>query len=135
MPRLDSDGWTWRVHYSDGTTFDEYEERTDAETGEPIAIEHGFREVDNLRVEAVELLPQHDGLCGHVVKIDAPAGMRPICFRRRSRLVNLDAGTDTTGPVIHCIGWQKTVNGRNVASYLFIFADGSTLTTDDYQAV
>lgn len=126
MPRLDTDGWTWCVHYSDGTTFDEY-----GADGR----EHGFREVDNSRVVAVELVPQHDGLVGHVVKIDAPAGMRPICFRRRSRLVNLDSGTDAAGPVIHCIGWQKTVNGKNVASYLFIFQDGSTLTTDDYQAV
>lgn len=126
MPRLDSDGWTWRVHYSDGTTFDEYE---------PDGTEHSFAEVDNPRVAVVELLPQHDWLAEHVVKIDAAAGTRPIFFRRRSRIVNLESGEDTAGPVIHCLGWQKTVNGRNVASYLFLFADGSSLTTDDYQAV
>ncbi|MGZ6360766.1 MAG: hypothetical protein ACXWP0_03695 [Ktedonobacterales bacterium] len=127
MPRLNSDGWTWRVHYSDGSMFDEYDANGN---------EHGFAEVENSRVVAVELQPQHPDVCGHVVKIDASRdAMRPIFFRRRSRIVNLETGGDTTGAVIHCIGWHKTVNGRNIAAYTFIFADGSTLTTDDYQAV
>lgn len=106
MPHHNPDGWTWRVHYSDGTTFDEYEADGTA---------HRFREVDNSRVVVVELLPCREGLAAHAVRIDARAGMRPIFFRRAH---------------LHCLGWQKTVSGNNVASYTYYCPDGSSVTTD-----
>lgn len=125
---LATDGWTWRVHYSDNTMFDEVD---------PDGTTHGFKEVDLPRVAIVEWIPVGEGLAGHIVKIDSLSGMRPILFRRRTRIINPNVEGDegTEGPVIHCIGWQKTVQGVNVASYCFLFDDGSSLTTDDYQAV
>lgn len=103
------DGWTWRVHYSDGATFDEYE---------PDGTRHHFREVDNPRVALLELVPRRDGLAAHAVRIDAATGMRPIFFRRAH---------------IHCIGYQKPIMGWNFASYTILYPDGSSLITDDHR--
>lgn len=151
------ENFVWRVHYDDGTVFDEYEwieapklladERTVDADPDPNDLaqgdiseghwqDHGFAEVDMARVVAVELIPQREDLAHHLVKIDTSRGQRPIFFRRR--YINLDPVTfeeQRNRMSATCLGWQNTVNGSNVASYTFYFDNGSSLVTDDHNAI
>lgn len=129
MPELrnwSADLYTWRVTYDDTTVFNEIDE-----TG----AEHGFAEVDLTRVHTVAWLPDHSGLQPIVVQIDPATGQRPILFRRRVLSINPGSGEELDRSCVHVLGWQRTINGRNVASYTFILPDGSILLSDDYQAV
>jgi hypothetical protein len=128
-----NDVWHWRIHYTDGTILDEYDQ--DAPDG------RGFASVDLPRVRAVELIPQREGLRNHAVKIEADKGMRPIFFRRRLMPVDL-SGEFPTGVVVASLtvlGYQKTLEGLNgplnSSHYTFFFEDGSVLVTDDHNAI
>ena len=68
--------------------------------------------------------------------------MRPIFFRRKRHLIITDESAiptyyfdgnenlQTTILFATVLGWQKTVNGKNVKSMTWIFADGSVAITD-----
>lgn len=117
------DNWTWRVVYTDGGFLEE------------AGAAQGWASVEMDRVAEVSWMPTVPGLAPHTVRIDAASGQRPILFRRRSLAVDPKTGAGAAGPTIHALGWQRTVEGRNVASYVFIREDGSTVLTDDHQAV
>lgn len=129
MPQLETgfdfpDLWTWVALYDDGSRLFEYDE-----TGS-----HGFTEVDLSRLRVFLLVPTQPGFSTHHVQIAPSKGQRPIFFRRRSIQLAQD-GSEVEKKTVHCLGSQSTVQGVNVASYLFLFEDGSSLLTDDYQAV
>lgn len=121
-----SDAWTWRAIYPDGSFLDEYDEQ---------GGHHGFAEVDLEHISIFVLLPTREGLPTHHVLIDAASGQRPIFFRRRTLSVNPLTEAVEGSQTIHVLGWQRTIQGQNIASYSFIYEDGSVLLSDDYQAV
>lgn len=113
--------FTWLVHYTDGTTLSE----DDAGS---------FAGVDMGRVGAVELIPNQEGMPSVAVKIEP--GSRPIFFRRRKQIVPLeDVSQVIEAWTVTVVGWQKTVRGVNVSSYLYFFSDGSVLASDRFDVV
>lgn len=86
-----------------------------------------FAEVDQSHVKSLALFSLQ-GEAAHRVLI--PTGATPIFFRRRSVELSPD-GASSPRPTVHCIGWKH----GDEAMYLFVFEDGSTLLSDDLQAV
>lgn len=117
---MPGDVYLWRGYHRDGTITDERDE-----TGRL----RGFAEVRVTDLFALALVPQVAGLPEPHVVIAADA--RPICFRRRSVVVDPETGEQQRGAVIHVIGYQQTVNGRSVKSLLACFEDGSVMLTSD----
>lgn len=116
------DAYTWHVQYQDGTATDEYDEaRPDG---------RGWAEIGEKPVKDVWLmgpdLSVHSGY-----KMNVPQGATPVFFRRRRAVINLNNDSMTGQGAIHCIGWTRGEKGV----YLFVFDDGSTLLTDDLEAV
>jgi hypothetical protein len=116
------DRYTWLVTYSDGTNTEEFDDaRPDG---------RGWAEIEQDKsVKSIALLPTipFDDVA-HTVLI--PDGATPIFFRRRT--IALDgSGSEQERTTAHCIGWKR----EEQAVYLFVFPDGSTLLSDDLQAV
>lgn len=109
------DLWHWRVTYGDGSTLDEYD---------PDGKDHGWAEVNIRRVALVTLVPQYDGLPVHMMKVDG--AWIPGFLRRRYIGVPQD-GSEGTRATVHVLT-MGTV-------YLFLFEDGRSLLTDDFNAV
>jgi hypothetical protein len=69
------------------------------------------------------------------VAVQLRPGSRLIFYRRIGIPVDLDGDGQVVerGPrqVWTVLGWQKTVGGRNVKSFLYGFPDGSSLLSDD----
>ena len=109
--------WTWLVLYSDGT------ELSEDQAG-------GFGAVDIARVDTLVVLDRNAPELHYAVPIRE--GMRPIFFRRKRQRVSLGSPSATSGPTIYAtaLGWQKTVNGRNVKSLIWLMHDGSVAVTD-----
>jgi hypothetical protein len=114
------DLWTWSAVYQDGSMLSEYDDDGN---------EHGFREVDLDGLKAFCLMPSEPDLKAHVIQIK-DKDTTPVFFRRRAIAVNSD-GTEGKRSTTHCIGWRR----GDLASYLFVFEDSSTLLTDDLNAV
>lgn len=115
------DAYQWHVAYVDGTSTSEYDDaRPDG---------RGWAERDAKPVRAITLTRR--GQAVEAANIPVPDGATPVFFRRRRRSINLQVGTQTSLPAAHCIGWKRDSD----AVYLFVFDDGSTLLTDDLQAV
>jgi hypothetical protein len=112
------EAYTWGALYTDDTCIAEYDRKEG----------RGFAEVDHARVKTLLLLSLQDG-ASHSVNI--PQGATPVFFRRRSVEINPLADESTPRPTVHCIGWKRD----DKAVYLFISDDGSTLLSDDLQAV
>jgi hypothetical protein len=113
------EAYTWAAIYTDGSFIAEYE------PGCPEG--HGFAEVDSTRVKQMRIASNDLHLRSHYIEI--PEGATPVFFRRRS--IALQPSGGETLPTAHCIGWKQ---GES-AVYLFVFNDGSTLLTNDLQAV
>jgi hypothetical protein len=110
------EAYTWHAVYDDEqTVIDEN-------------AENSFAEVDQARVKTLLLLPLQ-GCVSHCVGI--PQGAQAVFFRRRSIELNLMNEQSHSRPTVHCIGWKQGDSGV----YLFIFEDGSTLLTNNLQAV
>ena len=114
------DYYTWNVTYEDGTVVDEYDAvRTDG---------RGFGEVDQARIRRLEIQAYDDVLTSHIVHI--PDDATPVFFRRRQ--IALDgSGNEQGRSTTHCIGWKREEAGV----YLFVLPDGSSLLSDNLQAV
>ncbi len=112
------DSYSWVALYSNGETLGEHDGG-----GQPFAA------VDLSRLAAVVLVPNRPGFPQIHVRIGP--GMRPIFFRRRSIALDPNSGESSHLPSVTVIGWQKTVAGRNVKSFTWIFdEDGSIALTD-----
>lgn len=123
MAVLTTDAYMWCITYRDGTDAKEFDG--------PDTIGRGFAEVDHAQVKGLHLLPLRAGsMRSHVVAI--PEDGTPLFFRRRT--LSLDPMSDEdakTQGTVHCIGWKRV----DQAVYLFIWEDGSSLLTEDLQAV
>ena len=121
------DAYTWRIMYRDETTLDEYD--ADYPSG------RGFAEANTAQVKALALLPT-GGLSPHSLLI--PDGdlypAKPVFFRRRRIEIDPIIGTQHRNTT-HCIGWTQWIDNTVIEVYLFVFEDGSTLLTDNLQAV
>lgn len=116
MQTVKQDAYTWRAYYGPGQGYlDEFH-----------AVA-GFASVES-GCTALSLQNQETE-AEHVVEI--PSGATPVFFRRRSITVNLVDESTESRQTMHCIGWKRDDN----AVYLFIGEDGSTLLTDNLQAV
>jgi hypothetical protein len=120
--------YNWRAIYDDGTYLDEYDD--EAPDG------HGFRHIDLPRCVAFALLPNVEGLYQHVVHISPSTGQRLIFFRRHTIAINPQTEQEQTRSCIHVIGWQVTAfdpdgQPRNLASFMFVYDDGSVLLSDN----
>jgi hypothetical protein len=111
------DTHTWRATYHDGSFLDETH-----------AV-GGFASVDLPCVKTLLLQPLQG--IGEAHCVDIPAGATPVFFRRRSVAFSLVDESSEQRPTVHCIGWKK----GEEAVYLFIMDDGSTLLTEELQAV
>lgn len=110
------DIYSWRATYSDGSHLDE---------------EHavgGFASVDLARCTHLALIDQ-SGNAAHVVEI--PSGAQAVFFRRRRISVNVMKENSEPQATVHCIGWKRS---EEDAVYLFVFANGTTLLSNDLQA-
>jgi hypothetical protein len=114
---MDKEAYTWAALYTDGSYIGEY----DREEG------RGFAEVDSVRVKQLRLGSCHSHLHTHYVEV--PEGATPVFFRRRR--INLVDGQAGPFTVAHCIGWKQ----GTTAVYLFVGDDGSTILTNNLQAV
>ncbi|SRR6266571_3206832 len=110
------DAYTWCALYKDRLALDEE------------GAAHGFASALANSVESVLLIPTDLGRSVHRVSI--PEGATPVFFRRRTVAFHPDEST-TAGPVVHCIGWKRDDDGV----YLFVGSDGTTLLSDNLQAV
>jgi len=104
--------YTWSATLEDGSKIDE----SDVDS---------FTHIDKNQVSSIALLAE--GTILHQVNI--PDDAYPVFFRRRALTLGPDAQSQDTAA--HCIGWLR--DGQGV--YLFILPDGSTLLTDDLQAI
>src|SRR5579859_774366 len=118
-----SDSHIWSVTYDGGADFSEYDHDKSDTVG------RGFAEVEKDRVKVLTILPVAKDCMPHTVQI--PDGATPVFFRRRSVAINLTDERTSHQPTVHCIGWKR----GDEAVYLFVFDDGSTLLTDNHQAV
>jgi hypothetical protein len=108
--------YTWCAIYKDGTTISE-------------TSENCFGDVDQPCVKTLLLLPVKRGI--EPQRMDIPEGATPVFFRRHSLELQLIDGQEKPYPTRYCIGWKS----EERALYLFVFDDGSTLETDNLQAV
>ena len=108
------DLYTWRVTYQDGS------EAHEPDTG-------SFVHVDQDQVKSLALLSA--GNVEH--QVDIPDGAQAVFFRRRMLAINPMNEQLQHASTIHCIGWKREDDGV----YLFVKDDGSTLLTNDLQAV
>lgn len=120
------EAYIWCATYHDDTQIPEYdEERQDG---------RGFAELDNARVKTLELWPllpsPVDQQITRLHRVDVPSGAAPVFFRRRK--IELNPNTDTQDiSTTHCIGWKSDTE----QCYLFVFDDGSTLLSNNIQAI
>ena len=111
------DIYKWVVVYQDGTFTEEFDDaRPDG---------RGFAELEDKPIMGVELWESPPVSSVH--RVSVPNGAIPVFFRRRY-IALTGIGERNT---VHCIGWKR----EESACYLFIFPDGSSLMTDDLQAV
>jgi len=124
IPTEHVDNWYWSAVYSDNTYFDEIEDD---------GTLHNFREIDQERLIGFILRPLHAHLPQFAVQVTP--NKRVIFFRKRKKVLNMNTGEQYDAPPFQCIGFQETVNGRNVKSYLFVDVEGNSVLTDDHNAV
>lgn len=111
--------YQWRATYTDGAYTDECDDaRPDG---------RGWAEREERPVRTITLMQEGR----EVESMTIPDNAEPIFFRRRTIELRLDDEQATARPAIHCIGWKQDEQ----AVYLFVMPDGSTLLTDDLQAV
>jgi hypothetical protein len=134
------DVYTWSVVYDNATIVNEYDRSEGL----------GFAEVDSTRVKQLRLVDKAPRQSIHMEEdpethdmnifgssyvtthcVDIPQGTTPIFFRRRPIEVNLAVNQATRLKTWHCIGWKS----EQCAVYLFISDDGSSVLSDDLQAV
>lgn len=126
------DKYTWEAVYKDDTAISEF----DYPEG------RGFADVDKDRVKELYIVGETQELRGHVVLV--PDGAQPVFFRRRYMAIKTSDRTIRGVPTlhnaidasdliatVHCIGWKRD----DKAVYLFVFEDGSSMLSDDLQAV
>jgi hypothetical protein len=112
------DIFCWQVIYSDGSTLLEVE-------GDVL---HHFSDIDLKRVAGFILLPLIEGISQHAVQLDGEK--RLIFVRRRPISYNPNNG-EVSWTVWHIMGYQQTINGKNVKSLTYVAMNGDSFMSDD----
>jgi hypothetical protein len=120
-----NDAWEWRAIYTDDTYLDEFDEHD--------GTQHGWKDIDLERLHSFVLFSKREHLQSHLLRLTPEA--RPIFFRRRSIELSIESGEDQGRTTTTVLGMQRTVRGVNVASYTYLFEDGSILVSDDFKAI
>lgn len=127
-PRKHADAWWWVATYDDGTNVSEVDEN--------LCSVHAMADVDVSRVIAFTLIPTRpeSGLPCPTVELEPATGQRVIFTRRRSITIDPNGpGREVGRKTVHLLGWQRTVNGKNVKAVAYWFEDGSCLFSDNDQ--
>jgi hypothetical protein len=102
---------TWQAHYTDGSTLPQGNGAT-------------YTDIERDKLQAFDLWRGEQLLVRVDLRPDSngEVGQRRLIWRMRRRL-------DTGGGqmTIHMVGWQRTVNGRNVQAICYVFEDGVVL--------
>jgi hypothetical protein len=117
------DHWAWVVIYRDQSMVYECQGST--------APHAAWKDVNPRLVSAITLLPRLRLAGRHEVIVHIPQGSTPVMFRRRQIELNMTGGEQSNTQTIHCLGYEAADHG----SYLFVFEDGSTLLTNNRNAV
>ena len=126
MTQTAIDAYTWSVAYHNGDVLHEYDEnRPDG---------RGWAEIGFASVKTV-MLATHE--VDRVHRVVVPADAQPLFFRRRYITINAAGEQGDSGCLAHCIGWKRAgeTPQDEQAVYLFVLDDGSTLLTDNLQAI
>lgn len=97
---------TWLAQYNDGSSLPQFN---------PDGSENNYADIDRQRLAAFSIVK--DNAPAIVVHLDP--GQRLIYRRRVAKHGN---GQET---VVLLVGWQATVNGRNVQSIAYVYPDAS----------
>jgi hypothetical protein len=100
-------GFYWKAVYSDGSSIVEIDE-----SGNYL---NKYSDIDRSRLSYFELYKSNVLL----FRLHLIEGRRLIYRRRVSK--SLVTGTDS---VVYLIGWQQTINGKNIQDIAYIFEDG-----------
>ncbi len=119
---LSGDLWRWQAFYHDDSVLDEVEAD---------GRQHGWAEVDQARLAAVALLPQHPTLPVHVLKLHE--GQRAVFFRRKGIIRDPDTGFQMQMAAVTVLGWEHPESG--LALYTFYHWDGSTVLSTNRQEI
>lgn len=114
--------YEWVAHYCDGAVLAERPDPSDP------SRDNSFAAVDHPRLVAITLTPTNPANPPVGVSVPGNEGARGIFFRRNARIVLAGEGEmPWTGTAV---GWQKTVNGKNVKALLHLGDDGRVILTD-----
>ena len=124
----------WKAFYKDGSVLPQFERD---------GTEHLFKEIDHNRlagfgwfpfdVELAEKL-QEKGILTAVLPLPSfqvwlKDGQRLIAFRRHFLSLSLDKPAGVANllshKVLYVLGWQETVNGRNMQTLMYIDEEGN----------
>ena len=102
----------WRAIYYDGSEADQYGPEGDA-------VARGYEDIDRSHLMAFEIRDRETDRLIHRVYM---GGDKRLIWRRRV----YKKITGEPDVVIHLVGWQRTVQGKNVQAITFVFPDGHT---------
>lgn len=111
MSDFPADSYHWRAEYADASHLDEHS----VEGGLPFAA------IDQGRLLALRLVPNYAHLGHH--KLLLHPGQRAVFYRTRTLTVPLDGGPLRRVSVT-TLGWQATIDGRNVKQLWHFHEDG-----------
>ena len=99
--------YTWRAYYNDGTFLDQ---------GSQVGDKKDYGAIDRTKLIAFEILDEKK----RVYMVHLLPGQRLIYRMRVSR----DFYNSDIQFTIWLVGWQQTINGKNIQSIAHIFPDG-----------
>ena len=142
-----TDTLKWRAIYNDDPHNPEFLDEIDTSTPGRTR-EHAFKEIDVKRIIAMELVNEQKVPIFKVVL----GGDKRIIYAKRNmktqgrRIVERESKDPKTGEIkkvkipipinthqrVIVIGWQKTVNGKNVQAINYIYPDGRIELSSDW---
>lgn len=108
----------WVVVYDDGSELWQHG---------PDGKEHSYADIDRSRISEFHLRLR--GQDKTVIAYALEPGQRLI-YRKRHSMSGITGEKNWT---IHLVGWQQTVNGKNVQCLSWVFPDGSIINTGRFR--
>jgi len=107
--------YVWKATYKDRTEFNQFNED---------GTENLFGDIEQDELDEFSF----NSSLGHTIKLKLKDDMRLICFRRHS--MNFMGQNDK---IQYVLGYQKTLDGKNVKTMMFIDDEGNVLLSDGVQ--
>jgi hypothetical protein len=107
----------WKAHYKDGTSL----------ICSELPGGKDYYKIDRTKLIGFELFDKETNKS--VFRMPIEDGKRLI-YRKR---VHQNFHTNQIVKIVYLVGWQKTVNGKNVQSIVHIFEDGSMDLRDKWE--